>query len=180
MESQEARLKLDLAKALVFFIVIMFAATMASGYRVIFKDMILRSNNESYFEDDKTEDLVVELFTKQGVKRNSNTKEEKRIIFSTSRYLSEKDLNKTVDHVLNYVSNVGGTINNIATEKFSNGGLIVFRPREIAVKTIDIEVPKDAPFAESLEDTLLKFIYNEKYTTERYNKRHNVKNIVNN
>lgn len=30
MESQEARLKLDLAKALVFFIVIMFAATMAS------------------------------------------------------------------------------------------------------------------------------------------------------
>ena len=39
-------------------------------------------------------------------------------------------------------------------------------------------MPKDAPFAENLEETLLKFISNEKYTREKYNERH-IKNIVN-
>ncbi len=168
-----------LVKVFIFFIVAIFAVAIFPEYRSMFSDIKLRMDNKSYFGDDRTEDLVVELFTKQDTKHNSNTKETKRIMFSTSKYITEKDSNKTVNYVLNYVSNVGGSVNDIATEKISNGGLIIFRPKETVIKIIDIEVPKDAPFAENLEETLIKFISNEKYTREKYNERH-IKNIVNN
>lgn len=162
----------DFKNIIIFMIVVIILIIVFFGYKSMFNDMTLRINERSYFSDDKTEDLVVELFTKQDVKHNSYTKETKRIIFSTSRYSTEKEGDTIVNYILNYVSNVGGSINDISTEKISSGGLIIFRPTDRIIKTIDIEVPKDAPFAESLENTLYKFMNNEKYTMERYNKRH--------
>lgn len=159
--------------ALIFAVAVIFLPILFSINLVAFDDMFLRMTDKSYFSDDKREDLVVELFTKQDKKQISKTKETKRIIFSTSKYATEKEVNKTVNYVLNYVSNVGGSVNDISTEKVSNGGLIIFRPKEKVIKTINIEVPKDALFAENLEETLYKFINTEKYTMKRYNKRHN-------
>lgn len=129
-------------------------------------------SNGSYFADDEMEDLVVELFTKQDTNFVSKTIETKRIMFSTPRYLREKERDRVVNYVLNYVANVGGKINDIKTEKLSDGGLIIFRSVDKIVKDVDIEVPKDAPFTENLKDILSKFMDNEKYTIERYNKRH--------
>lgn len=159
--------------ALIFAVAVIFLPILFSVNLAAFDDMFLRMTDKSYFSDDETEDLVVELFTKQDKKQISKTEETKRIIFSTSKYATEKEVNKTVNYALNYISNVGGKVNDISTEKVSNGGLIIFRPKEKIVKTIDIEVPKDALFAESLEETLHEFINTEKYTVERYNKRHN-------
>lgn len=172
MENQEVKANWAYVSALIFLVIIMFLSVAFSLYKAMFDDMLLNMDNKSYFGDDETEDLVVELFTKQDAKHNNDAKETKQIIFSTSKYSTEKDVNETVNYVLNYVSNVGGSVNDISTDKVSNGGLIIFRPKEKIIKTINIEVPKDAPFAENLEDTLLKFMYHEKYTMERYNKRH--------
>lgn len=158
--------------ALIFMVTIMFSPIVFSANLAAFDNIFLKMNDKSYFSDNETEDLVVELFTKQDKKQISKSEEIKRIIFSTSKYATEKEVNKTVNYVLNYVSNVGGNVNNISTEKVSNGGLIIFRPKEKVVKTIDIEVPKDALFVENLEETLYKFINTEKYTVKRYSKRH--------
>lgn len=158
--------------ALIFAVTVMFLPIVFSANLAAFDDIFLKMNDKSYFSDNETEDLVVELFTKQNKEQISKTKETKRIIFSTSKYATKKEVDKTVNYVLNYVSNVGGSVNNISTEKVSNGGLIIFRPKEKVVKTIDIEVPKDALFVENLEETLYKFINTEKYTVKRYSKRH--------
>lgn len=159
-------------RALIFAVAVIFLPILFSVNLAAFDDMFLRMTDKSYFLDNETEDLVVELFTKQDKKQTSKSEETKRIIFSTSKYATEKEVNKTVNYALNYISNVGGKVNDISTEKVSNGGLIIFRPKEKIVKTIDIEVPKDALFVESLEETLHKFINTEKYTMKRYNKRH--------
>lgn len=158
--------------ALIFAVTVMFLPIVFSANLAAFDDMFLKMTDKTYFSDDETEDLVVELFTKQDKKQISKSEETKRIIFSTSKYATEKEVNKTVNYALNYISNVGGKVNDISTEKVSNGGLIIFRPKEKIVKTIDIEVPKDALFVESLEETLRKFMNNEKYTVKRYSKRH--------
>ena len=63
-----------LVKVFIFFIVAIFAVAIFSEYRSMFSDIKLRMDNKSYFGDDRTEDLVVELFTKQDTKHNSNTK----------------------------------------------------------------------------------------------------------
>lgn len=172
MKNQVVKSNWAFVRALIFMAVVIFLLIPFSAYKALLDDMLFRMDDKSYFGDDETEDLVVELFTKQDAKHNNDTKETRQIIFSTSKYSTEKAVNEIVNYVLNYVSNVGGSANDILTEKVSNGGLIIFRPKEKIIKTINIEVPKDAPFAENLEDTLFKFMYHEKYTMERYNKRH--------
>lgn len=157
---------------IIFMFVVIFLIIAFFGFKLMLNDIMLSMDERSHFSDDKTEDLVVELFTKLDAKYDSDAKETKRIMFSTSKSLEEKYVNKMVNYVLNYVSNVGGSVNDVSTKKISNGGLIIFRPKEIIIKTIDVEVPKDAPFAECLENTLLKFMNNEKYIMKRYNKRH--------
>ena len=59
--------------ALIFAVVVMFLPILFSVNLVAFDDMFLRMTDKSYFSDNETEDLVVELFTKQDKKQISKS-----------------------------------------------------------------------------------------------------------
>lgn len=136
-------------------------------------DAILERNNQSYFNNDEEEDLAVELFTKNNPLEIKNKDSTVFVAHTTGDKLLETESQEIIDFICNYTKNVGGEVvylnNSVAYKSY-----VIFPSDKIVTRTINVKVPKDAPFSDDLINIVYKFFNSKDYTIKRYNSRHNI------